>query len=267
MNQKKILLISIAIIIISTLWAQDRLFTYTYQSGVLNKGQRELEVFNTLRTGKAEYYGRFDNRIEFETGLAKNLQTSFYLNLTSITESVGINPTKSLQTEHEISFSNEWKYKIFDPLLNPFGMALYGEYEIGTTEYGLEGKLIIDKKIDNFDVAANATYELELHANSNPDITNWEKVARADLNLSVAYELNSHLHLTLENVFQNVFQSGILSHNALYSGLGISYSQDKYWINFTVLPQIVSFKGQNTNNLNLDEFEKIQFRLLFSYAI
>jgi hypothetical protein len=65
-----------------SLLAQDRLFTYTYQSTLLNNGQRELEVWNTLRAGRQDYYARIDNRTEFEIGLGKNLQTAFYLNLT-----------------------------------------------------------------------------------------------------------------------------------------------------------------------------------------
>jgi hypothetical protein len=60
-----------------TTYAQDRMFTYTYQSNVLNKGQRELEVWNTLRMGKQDYFSRFDNRTEYEIGLGSNLQTSF----------------------------------------------------------------------------------------------------------------------------------------------------------------------------------------------
>ena len=68
--------------------AQDRLFTYTYQSGVLNSGQREIEVWNTFRTGRTDYFARLDNRTEFEIGLGKNLQTAFYLNLTSKTNTV-----------------------------------------------------------------------------------------------------------------------------------------------------------------------------------
>ncbi len=65
--------------------AQDRLFTYTYQSTVLNKGQKELEIWNTLRTGRSDFYSRLDNRSEFEVGLGKNFQTAFYLNLTTKT--------------------------------------------------------------------------------------------------------------------------------------------------------------------------------------
>ena len=92
--------------------AQDRIFTYTYQSNVLNKGQREIEVWNTLRQGKQDFFSRLDNRTEFEVGLGGNLQTSFYLNLTTITQTVMDGAQKTTDTRHEIGFSNEWKLKL-----------------------------------------------------------------------------------------------------------------------------------------------------------
>lgn len=247
--------------------AQDRLFTYTYQSGVLNKGQKEIEVWNTLRTGRSDYYSRLDNRTEYEIGLGSRLQTAFYLNLTSKTATVADGESKSLSTNNEISFSNEWKLKLLDPVANPFGMALYGEYSIGSNEYELEGKLIVDKKINKLTVAANAIYELELEPEQEADETEWEKEQKADLNLAFAYSATPRVAVTLENTFRNVIAESEIEHSALYSGLGISYTQDNFWINFTALPQVSSFKGQTGNGLNLNEFEKVQFRLLFSYVL
>ena len=58
-------------------FGQDRLFTYTYQSGVLNSGQREIEVWNTLRAGRENYYSRLDHRTEFEFGLGKKPSDRF----------------------------------------------------------------------------------------------------------------------------------------------------------------------------------------------
>jgi hypothetical protein len=248
--------------------AQDRLFTYTYQSGVLGKGQREIEVWNTFRTGKADYFSALDNRTEYEVGLGKNLQTAFYLNLTTQTNTVNIFGLKSLSNENEISFSNEWKYKILDPVANPVGLALYGEYEIGAKEYDLEGKVIIDKKLDRFTFAANGVYELEMVPGYNGATLELEHENKADLNFSAAYSLNPKLNLTMESTFRNVFGEGELFHSALYAGLGLSYAQDNFFINFTVLPQLKSFKGGDTNStLNLNEFEKVQCRLLLSYAL
>lgn len=251
---------------IATIYGQDRLFTYTYQSTVLNKGQKELEIWNTLRTGRTDYYSRLDNRTEFEIGLGGKLQTSFYLNITSKTSTIDGTETKSLETENEISFSNEWKLKLLDPVANPIGLALYGEYGIGSNEYELEGKLILDKKLNNLTIASNAVFELELVPVPDVNKTLWGKEKKADINLAFAYSISPKFALTLENIYKNVYVDNKLEHSAIYSGLGFSYSLQNLWINFTVLPQITSFKGNTDSSLNLNEFEKIQFRLLFSYV-
>jgi hypothetical protein len=249
-----------------TVSAQDRLFTYTYQSTVLNKGQKELEIWNTLRTGRENYYSRLDHRTEFEVGLGGKLQTAFYLNLTSKTATIDENSTMSLETENELSFSNEWKLKLLDPVMNPLGLAIYGEYGIGSNEYELEGKLILDKKIGNLTMAANGIYELELIPGIEVDETEWEKENKVDFNLAFAYSFTPKFALTLENTYKNVIEEGEIEHSALYSGLGFSYVMDNFWVNFTALPQVKSFKGETNSSLNLNEFEKVQFRLLFSYA-
>jgi len=67
-------------------FAQDRYFAYTYQTNVLNKGDFDLEFQNTLATGKVGEYGPYvfgqhlDQRLEYEVGLGKKVQTAFYLN-------------------------------------------------------------------------------------------------------------------------------------------------------------------------------------------
>jgi len=263
----KRIIILFAILNFNTIYGQDRLFTYTYQSNVLSKGQKELEIWNTLRSGRDDYYSRFDNRSEFEIGLGSKLQTSFYLNLTSITSANAVNSVKSLETEHEISFSNEWKLKLMDPVADPLGLALYFEYGIGSSEYDVEGKLIIDKRISNLTFAANAVYELEYAPIIKADQTDWVRENKVDFDLALAWSFSPKFSVTLENTFRNVFAEGELEHCALYTGPGLSWVQNNFWMNFTVLPQVASFKGQSGSSLNLNEFEKIQFRLIFSYVL
>ena len=262
---KKIIVFGLVFFSIMSVNAQDRLFTYTYQSTVLNQGQKELEIWNTVRTWRDDFYLRLDNRTEFEIGLGKNIQTAFYLNLTTQTKTLDENAVKSLETENEISFSNEWKWKLLDPVANPLGLALYAEYGISSKEFEFEGKLILDKKINNFTIAANGIYEAELVPAFANNEMEWEKETKMDFNLALAYSFSPKFHLTMENAYRNVFAEGNLEHSAIYSGLGVSCVQDKFWINFTVLPQIKSFRGETNNSLNLNEFEKVQFRLLFSY--
>src|SRR5665647_2523432 len=101
-TMKKILLFSVLLISLST-QAQDRLFTYTYQSNVLNKGQKELEVWSTLRSGRDNYYRAFDHSMEFEVGLGGKLQTSFYLNYGYSKGIVTSNNIQSLETNNSYS--------------------------------------------------------------------------------------------------------------------------------------------------------------------
>ena len=60
--------------------ADDRHFGYSYESGVLAKDNRELELWNTWRYGRSKYFSRIDHRVEFEVGLTDKLQTAFYVN-------------------------------------------------------------------------------------------------------------------------------------------------------------------------------------------
>ena len=233
---------------------------------MLNKGQRELEVWNTFRLGKQDFFSRLDHRTEFEIGLGKNLQTSFYLNLTSISQTVTEGAQKSILTSHEIGFSNEWKLKLLDPVANPLGLALYGEYGIMGREYELEGKIILDKKINDLTIAANGSIEVEYAPAYINNSLSWAKEGKNDFNLSFGYAVGQGFHLTQENNIKNVFFDNKLEHSALYSGVGFAYLHENFWVNFTAMPQIKAFKGEDSGNLNLDEFEKMQLRLLFSYA-
>lgn len=262
---KKSILIILLFSGVTAIQAQDRLFTYTYQSTILNKGQNELEVWNTIRTGRENYYVRYDNRTEYEIGLGKNIQTSFYLNFTSKTKTLTDDSVRSLSTENEIGFSNEWKLKLLDPVANPVGLALYGEIGIASNELELEGKIIVDKKIGNLTIALNGVIEQEFAPGYENNEIMWEKEKKIEGYLAFAYSINPKFHLAIENAYKNVFLENQLAHSAFFSGAGFSYVQEKFWVNFTAMPQIIAFEGQTNNNLNLDEYEKIQFRLLFSY--
>lgn len=271
MSAKKSILKSISILVFFNIAlvsrAQDRIFTYAYQSTVLNKGQREIEIWNTVRTGREDFYARLDHRSEFEIGLGRKLQTAFYLNLTAKTSTTEEDASKSLHTENEISFSNEWKLKLMDPVANPFGLALYGEYGIGSNEFELEGKLILDKRISNLTIAANVVYEAELAPIYSNSSLEWEQESKLELYLAFGYALTSRFNLTFENSIKSVYVDQALDHSALFSGPGFSWLLDNFWVNFTIMPQLVSFKGETNSRLNLNEYEKVQFRLLFSFTL
>jgi hypothetical protein len=157
--------------------------------------------------------------------------------------------------------------KLLDPVANPIGFALYAEYGIGSNEYELEAKLILDKKFDKLTVAANAVYEAEFAPTYVANKLEWEKERKMDYYLAFGYALSPNFQLTLENAYKNVYVENDLEHSALFSGVGFSYMKENFWVNFTVMPQLKSFKGETDgSSLNLNEYEKVQFRLLFSYV-
>ncbi|HNQ13329.1 MAG TPA: hypothetical protein PKM16_09005, partial [Bacteroidia bacterium] len=84
---KNFLFLVTLLLVTNTLSAQDRVFARTYQSNVLNKGNIDIEIWNTFSFGRANYYTKQKQRLEFEVGITDRLQTAFYLNnSTSTTE-------------------------------------------------------------------------------------------------------------------------------------------------------------------------------------
>jgi len=250
-----------------SLMAQDRVFNYTYQSSVLNKGEKELEVWTTILQGKKDYYREIQNRVEYEVGLGSNLQTSFYLNskqkagFDNITGEIVMNPT-------EISISNEWKYKFSDPVANRVGFAGYAEFTVATDELEIELKAILDKKIGRTTHALNFTFEPEWETTTRDGKVVTATALKYDFNYGFAFEINKNWNLGAEIINRNVYiKDDNFTHSALFAGPTVAFNTDKFWVNLSVSPQIAGLKNPPTmTGLNLDEFTKMDMRLVFSYS-
>ena len=249
------------------LLAQDRIFTYTYQSNVLGKGQKELEVWTTLHLGKENYYREIRNRVEYETGLGSNLQVAFYLNskqkafFDEATGEIVMDPT-------EISISNEWKYKISDPVANKIGFALYGELAIATDEFEVELKAIFDKKIGRTLHAVNLIFEPEWETTTVDGKVTTNSEIKYDFTYAFSYNINKSWNIGAEIMNRNVYiKADDFTHSALFGGPGFSYSTKNFWLNFTAMPQIAGLSSpEGMKGLNVDEWTKFETRLIFSYG-
>src|SRR6266545_4508107 len=163
--------------------ANERHFTYTYESAVLPPGAKELEVWTTPRIGKDSYYVRFDERVEFEVGVTDRVMSAFYLNISNTTAQVGPD-ARETETEFE-GVSSEWKFKLGDPVADALGIGLYGEVTASTDELELEGKLLLDKRIGPLLVAGNLVLEQEWKF-EEPDN---ESENAIEIDLAAAYTL------------------------------------------------------------------------------
>ncbi len=264
---KKTILLAMLLLNILQVTSQDRIFNYTYQSSVLGKGQKEIEVWTTLLQGKENYYREIQTRVEYENGLGSNLQVAFYMNakqkafLDNAIGAIVMDPT-------EISFSNEWKYKFSDPIANKIGFAGYLEISASTDEVEIELKAIFDKKIGRILHVVNLNLEPEWITTTENGEIKTETEIKYDFNYASSYNLNKNWNLGAEFINKNVYiKTDKFTHSALFAGPTVSYSSDKFWINLTALPQITGLNNpEGMNGLNLDEFTKFQTRLIFSYA-
>jgi hypothetical protein len=257
-----------SVLLASAATANERHFGYVYETGVLAPGAKELEVYTTLRTGRENYFSALDHRLSFEVGVANNLMTAFYLNLRNTTEG---DSADNLSTGFEWQgFSNEWKLKVTDPVADVVGLGLYGEISYNTNGMELEPKILLDKQIGHWLLAANLIAEFEFEAEA--DEMELEEIA-PDLTLGATYELAKGFHAGLEIRNHNAFVKNgedEMEHefSAVYAGPVVSYATESWWMTFTLLPQLPALsKEEGGSILVLDDGEKINARLLFSFHI
>ena len=263
---KKYILFSMLLSILM-LSAQDRMFTYAYQSNVLSKGQKEMEVWTTMANGRENFYRSFDHKLEFEVGLGSKLQTSFYLNYGYAKGIESNNNIQTIANENSYSFANEWKLKLSDPVIDPIGTALYFEYKLSTNEVELESKLIFDKQIGRtlqaFNIVGEYAFIDALESNGNLVTVNKQKEINLEFNYAFAYKLNNNLSFGLELMNQNRHEDNVWKYSVFSAGPCLSYNFEGFWVNLSCLPQVTDFK---TGKQELLQNEKIQTRLVFSYA-
>ncbi len=264
-------IIALLLLMFKATQAQDRVFARTYQSNVLNKGNFDLEVWSTYSFGREDFFSKLKQRVEFEFGVSNRTQTAFYLNFEqqSFVKKYESN-SEIVTASPAFSFSNEWKFKVSDPVADRIGFALYGEFTLSTSEIELEGKLIFDKKINNHLFAANITGEAELEhefesEENKTSLENEKNKLQLDLAYMHLFEKGWGLGIEMQN--RNGFAKGEWKYSALYTGPTLSWHSAKsWWLILNVMPQITNLKAESgKGNLELSSNEKFDVRLLFAY--
>ena len=268
---KKIIISLLLILsVAANLNAQDRFFAYTYNSNVLPKGRIDLEMWHTSRFGhKGQFYHAQDQRMEFEMGLGKNVQTAFYFNRFQKRFSEG---TDGTTVSNEIGFSNEWKWKLSDPATNKLGLALYGEWGIkGGDEVELESKIILDKYIGKSLFAFNAIVEYEKEFEwEDGRIKSDESESPIEFDLAYLYNLKPGWGIGFEIRNRNDIAKGKGWENSvLYAGPTINYRTSNWFVIVNYQPQLTNFHKTVYAPFSkvLDEHERTEARILLGITI
>lgn len=249
--------------------ANERHFSYTYESAVLPFGAREVELWTTARLMKDDYYLRFDERVEFEIGLGKGVQTALYLNFRGIAKETATDIEKSFDFR---GISSEWKWEMSNAVADPVGSALYGEVTWMPHEIELEAKVILDKRIGPFLIAYNAVVEMEFEIEKetvNGVVKReWERKFFLEHLLALAGFITENFSLGLEFRSLTKWKDSQLSYSSLFLGPALAYAGENWWMSLTFLPQLPAIrnsKGSTHDSIVLDDLEKYEARLLFGF--
>lgn len=250
--------------------ANERKFSYVYETATMPSGQVEVEAWNTLRYGKDQFYSALDHRLEVEWGMGKRLQGALYLNAQSV-----IQPTldqagnlasngkyaELSETSKLKGFSFELKHQLLNPALDPIGFAYYTELGVQANELELEGKLLFDKNMGKWTTALNLEGEVELEAEAELESsteTKTEVEAEAfkwAADLGIAYAISPRQSIGLESRLHSHIE-GENQETALYAGPNFAFAGERFWGTLTVLPQL----GSKTK-----EHELFETRLLMGF--
>lgn len=265
MNTK--LLISFATLasIVPSVLADERFFTYVYESEILPQGKWEFEQWLTLRQGHPKGDRNFnqsiwDFREEIEYGLTDKLSVSGYLNFR---EDQYVAQNKGFQDSSEFAFkgvSAEFKYQILSPNTDAVGFALYFEPTYNGNEQELEYKAILSKNIgENWVIAANASFEQEWEHEEGKT----EKESIVEFSAGAAYRITPHWSVGLEARHHSVSEGIIPGEDigtSLFIGPNVHYGSANWWGTFSVLPQILG--NPSDGGINRSEHQTVEGRLI-----
>ena len=265
MNKALVLLSSLVFGLIAAAQADERHFTYTYETSVLPEGQWEFEQWLTNSNKRRnEDFSRWDLRSELEYGINSSLSSALYLNA----QSTRIESEAESSSEFDFKgVSSEWLYQLVNPNTNPVGLALYGEYSTDGTDHELEGKLLLSRSSDNWHMALNAIYEAEWEKEGGET----EREAVLEFTAGLAYQFHKNWSLGLEARQKSAYPDGLdLKGQEFQSwsvGPNVHYGASKYWATFTVLPQVWGNGDGASGNRNLVHEESMEVRLIFGVML
>ena len=265
MKHKMLLAVLTASTLISA-QADERFFTYVYESDVLPKGAWEFEQWLTYRQGNPggdrDYTQHlWDIREEIEYGMTEKLTTSLYLNFR---QEQTVARQEGLEDSSKFSFkgvSAAFKYQLLNPNLKPVGLTLYFEPTYNGNEQELEYKVLFSKNLgEKWVLAANAIFEQEWEQEEGKT----EKESVLEFTVGAAYRLTPNWSVGLEGRYHSVYEgTGLNDHlgTAWFLGPNVHYGTAKWWATLTVLPQIAG--NPSDGGINRTEHQTFETRLIF----
>ncbi len=130
--------------------AGEQMFAFTYGYGTVPKGGVEIEHYTTVSLDEGGKTNEWKHMVELEYGITDHLESGLYF----------VGAQTNAGPFAYSGFKARLKYRFGSEGVGPIDPAVYVEYisEPTFTEHGVEGKLILAKKIGGLEVDFNAEY-------------------------------------------------------------------------------------------------------------
>lgn len=219
--------------------ADERPFAFVYDVTTTAQGKWEYEQWVTWKTIKDSdsKYDKVEFRHEFEYGVTDNLQLGIYVADWRYEDGRSVDSDGFKYTNSAI----EAIYRLTDPIKDILGLGLYLEYKGGPEMHALEGKILVQKNIDRWVFAYNASIENEWEEEDH----HWEKIGEFQQTAGVSYQFSPRLSAGVEALFEVEFPEWEQQEDySVYVGPNISYRSEKWWITVAPLFQTTSNEGE-----------------------
>lgn len=259
-------LASSAVFCSSAASATVRSFSYTQESLVLTPTDSELAVWSTFRAGQNRYYSALDGRLALSHGLGSDLELGLFWNFVSESHDV---VTDSLTQELErrsssefASASAELKYRLSDRAADLLGSALSAGATLGPRRSSLAARLIVDRSLGNWLLAANALFDLELLPQRGEAGSELETAGVLEPSLAAAYQLPRGASVGLE-LRAPLRLSGESRSSTVFGGPVLRWADRRMWASLGVEPQLLALSGESAGSrLDLNQHQRLEVRLL-----
>jgi len=257
------------LLVAGTVFADSRLFTYTYEPETEPSGDWELEQSITSRLGRdaavgQQNYQKWEFATEVEHGFTDRYTASIKIN--NDFEHFRDPVSRKISSGNRFSgISSENRYLVLDPVENPVGFTLYLEPTWDGQNAELEQKIILGQRQGDWKWAVNLTHATEWTDDFRTSEGELELSAGLARNLTgrwtLGLEIRDHNELPEYSEWEN---------SAVYLGPTLSYHRQKWWAALSTMAQIYGWNqsgnpDQNTR-LELEGHERLNIRLLVGYS-
>lgn len=246
----------------TTAHADRRYFAYTYSPFLDPPGEMEVETWLTAKTGRQDPAAgtEWAPRVEFEYAMHSRLGAAAYLNFTKASGG-------DLRLH---SPSIELIYALAAPGKIAGDPALYLETTESGDELELESKLLLAGRLDRWVSGFNLIGEFEFRHDGRERLASGAVLRNGfagELSGGLAYELNRHVSLGVESRYRSEhpnFARQSASLLAVGPNFNLRFGEMQFAV--AVLPQVLG-SPRTSGRRNLDDFEKLQTRIVFGIEL